>query len=104
MNASVSRITGVMCSMAMRAASKAIVKQSVGEAAATTHRGLSPVASVQRLHQVRLLGLGGQAGGGSAALHVYGHERQLRYHGQASASAFQLQAGGPRSRSRPASR
>ena len=43
MNASVRRITGVMCSMAMRAASNAIVKQSVGLAAATTQSGLSPL-------------------------------------------------------------
>ena len=39
----ISRITGVMCSMAMRAAWNAILKQSVGDAAASTTSGLSPL-------------------------------------------------------------
>ncbi len=43
MNASVRRITGVVCSIAMRAASKAIWKQSVGDTAESTHIGDSPL-------------------------------------------------------------
>ena len=43
MKASVSRITGVMCSMAILAASNAMWKQSVGLAAATTQSGDSPL-------------------------------------------------------------
>ena len=80
MNASVRRITGVMCSMAMRAASKAIWKQSVGLTAARTQIGDSPLRP--GLEQVGLLRLGGKTGGGTAALYVDHHKRELGHYSQ----------------------
>jgi hypothetical protein len=49
---------------AMRHASIIMVKQSDGVAGATIGTGRLAVAAVQRLQQVGLLGLGGQAGDG----------------------------------------
>ena len=46
------------------------------------------VAAVESLHEIGLLGLGGEAGGGSAALHVDNHERQLGDDGETDAFAL----------------
>ena len=65
----------------MRQASNAMVKQSVGDAA------------IEGLHEVGLLGLGGKACGGSAALHVDYHEGKLGDYGKADAFALKGEAG-----------
>ncbi len=60
------------------------------------HRALA-VAAVHRLQEVGLLGLGGQAGGGPAALHVDDQKRELGDDRQPQGLALQRQArsGGP---------
>ena len=76
-------ITGIMYLSAMRLASRATQKQSPGvDGGEHRHRRLG-VAAEQRLQQVGLLGLGGQAGGRAAALDVADHERQLDHDRQA---------------------
>ena len=63
-------MTGVMYLTAIRTASMAASKQSDGvHGGHDRARGLA-VAAVHGLEQVGLLGLGGQAGGRAAALHV----------------------------------
>ena len=57
------------------------------------HHGAFAVAAVEGLHEVGLLGLGGQARRGAAALDVNYHQGQLGYHGQADALALERQAG-----------
>ena len=56
-------------------------------------QGRLAVASVESLVQVGLLGFGGEAGGGAAALHVDYHQRQFGHHGQTDSLAFQSQTG-----------
>jgi hypothetical protein len=60
-----------------------------------TRRGLA-VAAVDGLQQVGLLGLGGQAGGGAAALHVDHDQGQLGHHREADGLALEghARAGG----------
>ena len=48
---------------------------------------------IHTTHEVGLLGLGGQAGGRAAALHVHHHQRDFRHPGQAEALAHQGDAG-----------
>ena len=57
-------------------------KQSAGVWGATIGTGRLAVAAEHRLEQVGLLGLGGQAGGGAAALHVDDDQGQLERDGQ----------------------
>ena len=57
------------------------------------HEGSLAVAAVKRLVQVALLGLGGQARGGAAALHVNDDERQFHHDGQAEGFALEGEAG-----------
>ncbi len=61
-------MTGTMYLTAMRQASRAVSKQSAGELAARTGMGESPLRPNMALQEIRLLGLGGQAGGGAATL------------------------------------
>ena len=61
----------------MRHASIAQSNASAGERAAITGSGESRVAAVDRLIEVRLLGLGRKAGRGPAALRIDDDQRQL---------------------------
>ena len=58
--------------------------ETIGRAAGgdDRHRAFA-VAAEHRLKQVRLFGLGGQAGAGAAALDVDDDHRQFGHHGQA---------------------
>ena len=51
------------------------------------------VASVERLIEVGLLGLGGQARGGASALHVDYDQGQLRHHGKSHGLGLEREAG-----------
>ena len=77
---------------AMRLASMATQKQSPGVDAAEHRDRRLGVAAEERLQQVGLLGLGGQAGGGPAALDVADHERQLGGDGEADGLHLQRHA------------
>ncbi|GBD42502.1 hypothetical protein HRbin39_01896 [bacterium HR39] len=51
------------------------------------------VAAPQRRQQIRLLRLGGHAGGGAGPLHVDHHERQLGHHREADGLLLEVEAG-----------
>ncbi len=55
--------------------------------------GRFAVAAVESLHKVGLLGLGGETGGGTAALNVDNHQRKLGDNRQADTLALQCQTG-----------
>ncbi len=80
----------------MRAASTATSKQSDGEQRRDHRDRRLAVAAEHRLQQVGLLGLGGQAGGRSAALHVDDDQRKFGHHGQADGLRLQRDAGARR--------
>ncbi len=68
--------------------------EAVGGRCGGNHgHGRLAVAAIEGLHEVGLLGLGGKAGGGSAALHVDNHEGKLGYYGKTDAFALEGEAG-----------
>ena len=86
-------MTGVMYLSAIRHASIANVEAlGRGRRRDDRHRRLA-VAAVQRLQQVRLLGLRRHARGRAAALHVDDDERQLGHHRQPDRLALERDAG-----------
>ena len=76
----------------MRAASMAASKQCDGVMAATMGTGRLAVAAVHGVEEVGLLGLGGQARGGAAALDVDDQERELEAHGHADRLRLEVDA------------
>ena len=70
-------MTGVIASIAIRAASTMMSKQSPGVAGASTGSGRFAVAAENRHLEIRLLRLGRHAGRRTRALHVDDDERQL---------------------------
>ena len=85
-------ITGVRYFSAIRAASNDDVEAVARRACRDDRHRRLAVAPVHREQQVGLLGLGGQAGGRAAALHVDEQQRQLEAHREAEALALQVDA------------
>src|SRR5207248_7462035 len=56
-------------------------------------QGALAVAAVDGLEEVRLLRLGGQSGGGSAALDIDDDQRQFGHHRETHRFCFQREAG-----------
>ena len=78
--------------IAMRAASMATKKQSLGLVRGDDRQRRLAVAAVHRHQQVGRLGLGGQAGRRAAALDVDDEQRQLEADGQAHRLGLQRHA------------
>src|ERR1700684_2201032 len=82
--------------MASRTASMATAKQSLGVWGARIGRGASPWRPYIACSRAGRSGLGGQAGGGPAPLHVDDDEGQLEVDGQADRLGLEVQAGAAR--------
>ena len=74
------------------------VEAVAGRAGRDDDDGALAVAPVERLHQVGLLGLGGETGAGTAALDVEDHQGKLRHHREPDAFTLQRDAGAAGSR------
>ena len=90
---SLSTITGTMYLMAMPHRLVGDVEAVAGRRRGQDHHRRLAVAAVQRLHQVGLLGLGGQAGARARPLDVEDHERQLGHHGEPDALGLEREPG-----------